>query len=245
MIKAINLNGTITVGVPKDWVRPQDPENTVFGYYKWKDSEHFADGWKEYTVPPYDRLTHKIAGDPIEHDTYFEANIELKSPEEIRAELLQNSEVNKQEKVRVQSDAIALLELMNETDVERVLGNMDVYPVWDVDLPVKNKTDSTNGIPDRLKHFNANNELTLYEVVLSHTTQADWQPKDTPAMFKVVSPEGVIPKWIPPTGAHDAYDIDDEVKYEGFVWTSLINGNTTEPNDFAVTMGWWSKGEAV
>ena len=76
----------------------------------------------------------------------------------------------------------------------------------------------------------------LYKVVQAHTTQADWTPDLTPALWKVVQPEGVIPDWVQPTGAHDAYNIGDKVKFNGNTYESLINSNTYSPTDYPA--GW-------
>ena len=76
----------------------------------------------------------------------------------------------------------------------------------------------------------------LYKVVQAHTTQADWTPDLTPALWKVVQPEGVIPDWVQPTGAHDAYKIGDKVIFDSKVYESLINGNTWSPTGYP--QGW-------
>jgi hypothetical protein len=45
-----------------------------------------------------------------------------------------------------------------------------------------------------------------------------------------------VQEWQPPTGAHDAPNIGDHRWWEGQVWRSLINGNTTEPGS---DPRWW------
>lgn len=76
----------------------------------------------------------------------------------------------------------------------------------------------------------------LYEVVQAHTTQADWTPPEVPALFTAKSAPGVIPAWVQPTGAQDAYAIGDRVTHDnpndgGNIWLyeSKIDANTTEP----------------
>ena len=44
------------------------------------------------------------------------------------------------------------------------------------------------------------------------------------------------PDFIQPTGAHDAYNIGDIVKYNGVLYRSLINGNTYSPDEYPA--GW-------
>jgi hypothetical protein len=42
-------------------------------------------------------------------------------------------------------------------------------------------------------------------------------------------PEGQVPAWVQPTGAHDAYNEDDQVHHNGNLWTSLVDANVWEP----------------
>ena len=49
-------------------------------------------------------------------------------------------------------------------------------------------------------------------------------------------PAETIPDFVQPTGAHDAYNIGDKVKFEGKIYESLINGNTYSPA--AYPLGW-------
>lgn len=76
----------------------------------------------------------------------------------------------------------------------------------------------------------------LYKVVQGHTTQADWTPDLVPALFTVVAPVGVTPAWKQPTGSQDAYNIGDEVMFEGKKYKSLINANTWSPTVYPA--GW-------
>ena len=70
----------------------------------------------------------------------------------------------------------------------------------------------------------------LYKVVQAHTSQADWMPDATPALYTAIGlDEEGYPVWSPPAGAHDAYNIGDIVDYSGILYESLINGNVTVP----------------
>lgn len=82
--------------------------------------------------------------------------------------------------------------------------------------------------------FSLNNQL--YQVLQAHTSQEDWMPDQTPALYKPIAPPTIIPEWVQPTGAHDAYSIGDRVIFEGVVYESLINGNTWSPK--AYPGGW-------
>jgi len=71
----------------------------------------------------------------------------------------------------------------------------------------------------------------LYQCIQDHTTQADWTPDITPALWTIKSAPGIIPAWVQPTGAQDAYDIGDQVTHIEKTWVSGIDANTTVPGE--------------
>lgn len=75
----------------------------------------------------------------------------------------------------------------------------------------------------------------LYKCVQGHTTQSDWTPDTTPALWTKVSVDE-WPEWVQPTGSHDAYNTGDKVTFEGHHYVSLINGNVWSPT--AYPAGW-------
>lgn len=77
----------------------------------------------------------------------------------------------------------------------------------------------------------------LYRVVSEHTSQEDWIPDVTPALYTPIglNDEG-YPVWSQPTGAQDAYMTGDIVDYNGTLYKSLIDGNVYSPDDYPV--GW-------
>ena len=81
-------------------------------------------------------------------------------------------------------------------------------------------------------YFHAGN---LYKVVQAHTTQADWTPDATPALWKrYYAPEAGPQPWVQPAGAHDAYHLGDRVTHNGATWESTVANNVWEPGVF----GW-------
>lgn len=68
----------------------------------------------------------------------------------------------------------------------------------------------------------------LYKVLQPHTTQADWTPDVTPALYAEVSIEE-WPDWEQPLGSEDAYAKDDKVSHAGKHWISQVDGNVWEP----------------
>lgn len=75
----------------------------------------------------------------------------------------------------------------------------------------------------------------LYNVSQAHTTQADWQPSATPALFTKVSLDE-WPLFVHPTGAQDVYNLGDKVTFNGQHYTSLINNNSWSPAEYPA--GW-------
>lgn len=73
----------------------------------------------------------------------------------------------------------------------------------------------------------------LWECLQAHTSQSNWHPADTPALWKEISVEE-WPEWVQPAGAHDAYQTGDKVTHKNRHWVSDVDNNTWEPGVY----GW-------
>ncbi len=73
----------------------------------------------------------------------------------------------------------------------------------------------------------------LYRCVQAHTSQADWTPDVTPALWTPVSIDE-WPEWVQPTGAQDAYNTGDKVSHNEAHWVSTMDANIWEPGVY----GW-------
>ena len=104
---------------------------------------------------------------------------------------------------------------------ETALTGVELFPPWSV-----GKAYATG---DRVQY-----EGTLYKCVQAHTSQADWTPPATPALWTAVSIDE-YPAWVQPTGAHDAYSKGDKVTHSGKRWTSDVDNNTWEPGVYGWT----------
>lgn len=100
------------------------------------------------------------------------------------------------------------------TDAD-ALESVELFPAWAAGVDCK--------VDERLQY-----QGTLYRVVQAHTSQADWTPDQTPALFAVVSLDE-WPEWVQPTGAQDAYNKGDKVTFEGRHYISLIDANVYSP----------------
>ena len=82
-------------------------------------------------------------------------------------------------------------------------------------------------------------EDKLYKCVQAHTSQSDWTPDATPALWVEVAKPGEIPVWKQPTGAQDAYMAGDKVHYptaDDPVYVSTVDNNVWAPD--AYPAGW-------
>ena len=106
-----------------------------------------------------------------------------------------------------------------------------LYPAWE--------TNRAYAVGDILSYgTNRVGDPQLYKVVQAHTSQADWIPGEgTESLYAAfgLDTDG-YPLWSQPSGAHDAYNTDDIVDYEGCLYRSTINGNVWSPTDYP--QGW-------
>ena len=115
----------------------------------------------------------------------------------------------------------ALIEMLAITlDDTTALTGVELFPAW--------VTDTAYAVGNRVQYNGV-----LYKCVQAHTSQADWMPDATPALWVIVSVEE-WPEWIQPTGAHDAYDKDAKVSHNGKHWKNTIDANVYEPGVY----GW-------
>lgn len=124
--------------------------------------------------------------------------------------------------------AIKIRNMMHKAAVslidEDALEAVELFPVW------KSGTDYKSNERIRYKE-------QLYRVVQAHTSQEDWTPDITPALYTEVAEPGTIPVWKQPTGAQDAYMKGDKVHYPDQgdpVYQSTMDYNTYAPNVY----GW-------
>ena len=103
---------------------------------------------------------------------------------------------------------------------ENALTAVELFPMWAI--------GRAYAVDDRVQH-----DGILYKCIQAHSSQADWTPDATPALWVVVSIEE-FPEWVQPTGAHDAYNTGDKVSYNGKRYVCTIDANTYAPDVY----GW-------
>ena len=110
-----------------------------------------------------------------------------------------------------------LAEALND---ETALDNKELFPKWETDF------DYETG--KRVRYGD-----NLYRCVQAHTSQPNWNPSQTPALWTRVFIEE-WPEWIQPSGAQDAYMTGDKVSHSDKHWISTVDYNTWEPSVY----GW-------
>lgn len=109
-------------------------------------------------------------------------------------------------------------------DDETALTGVELFPMWAIGVAY--------AVDDRVQHGG-----TLYKCVQAHTSQENWTPDATPALWVIVTVEE-WPEWIQPTGAQDAYAKDAKVTHNGERWISDVDSNVWEPGVY----GWTKQG---
>lgn len=114
------------------------------------------------------------------------------------------------------------MEFLDDNDA---LEAVTLYPAW--------SGDGVNYEQDYRVKYNG----LLYKVLITHTSQSNWTPANTPSLFaRVLIPDpDVIPDWVQPDSTNP-YMKGDKVRFEGKVYESVIDNNIWSPA--AYPMGW-------
>lgn len=160
----------------------------------------------------------RIIEDELE-ETLKAAKIEIE-------EAAKTAAIEETEKARKQ-----LRNLVKIVDIDpgKLKDLIEIYDKWE---------ESESVEVGEIRHY----EGKLYEVIQAHTTQADWTPNTTPALWKEIAPEvtedgeEIIPEFVQPTGAHNAYKIGEKVLFNDKIYESLIHNNAYSPEVYAA--GW-------
>ena len=158
-----------------------------------------------------------IIGDTSELEDYIEnGNI---NPENEKFKIIFLERENEELKSKVEANLKATRKMVRVDDLtpEELIDIINIYQTWGSGLDVK---------VDEMYKYNGE----LFKVIQAHTTQSDWQPDIVPALFNKIQPPSVIPEWVQPSGAGDAPNTGDRRIYNGEVYESLIDANTTVPD---------------
>ncbi|NRR90672.1 hypothetical protein HSX10_03740 [Winogradskyella undariae] len=235
MTKAITLNGTTIIGVPKKWVRASKPGYEHPAYDTLSDEEHFLDGWKEVITPEFNSETHKL-GELKDYENKFEYDVDPLTQQEIEAnflakqnDLIEDSEANKQQLIQAKTEAKIIEDAQLIEDDTEAIANQALYPFWDennIEVFEGHKYQRIVGL-----------ELHLYKVKVGkgHYTQANWAPENNPSLFTRVGFADEAVPWTSTAASAGEYILGYKVTHNGQTWISIFNGaNAWEPGEY----GW-------
>lgn len=103
---------------------------------------------------------------------------------------------------------------------EDALEAVELFPAW--------QTDTAYDADERIRYGEK-----LFRCVQSHTSQDEWTPDATPALWTEVALPGEIPVWKQPTGAQDAYRVGARVHFptkDDPVYENDVDYNVYAPN---------------
>ena len=113
-----------------------------------------------------------------------------------------------------------VLGILTDEQAETVI---DAFPAWAAGIAYE--------VGKRVRYGGV-----LYRCVQAHTSQADWTPDVAVSLWsRIGDPGDEWPKWVQPTGAHDAYSQGAKVSHGGKHWTSDIDANIYEPGVYGWT----------
>lgn len=118
--------------------------------------------------------------------------------------------------------SIAFVKMAEKGDIDEVTAseNIDFFLEWKTGVNYKANT---------MLQFNG----LLYRVLQDHTSQADWTPDKTLALYKVIGiNENGIPEWSRPISSVDAYMTGDECMFNGVHKRSTIDHNVWSPDEY-------------
>lgn len=111
-----------------------------------------------------------------------------------------------------------------DTQVMEMMAVATVFPSYEVGKKYKAKDVFSYGV-------NGVEDPQLYQVLLEHTSSAEWPPDASPSLYKAIGvTEDGYPEWVQPLGASDAYNTGDIVSYNGVLYKSIMDGNVWPPD---------------
>ena len=141
-------------------------------------------------------------------------------PGKIYAAAMYKPEKTPEVQVEIQQAAVLVAQMQAQslTD-EQAVQVKSIYPAYD-----------PNGV-SYAKDFKTTYNGELYKCLQAHTSQADWNPENSPSLWAKVlaGQEGTgIGEWEQPDSTNP-YMTGDQVTHNGKTWESLVDNNVWEP----------------
>jgi len=212
-------NGQVTkTRLPKTGVLKDG--STVSNYNLLPHEVLIAEGWLPLIdEPPETDEKHRAVRSGYE---IYEDRVEaIYSIEEIIPVPVQSEDLLEQAKIKAQQLAVKSLIQAESLSPDEILEVAALFPAYEI--------GKAYSVGDIFTY-----QRSLYEVIQAHTSQADWLPDSTPALYKNHTPKGEIEDWRQPLGSHDAYMTGDKVLFNGEVYVSIVDNNVWSPDVY----GW-------
>lgn len=122
--------------------------------------------------------------------------------------------------------AIAFAKMAEKGEIDEITANEhnDLFLPW--------STNTSYQVGD-LRNYDG----SLYKCLQAHASQENWTPDVSASLWKSLSiTENGIQEWSQPISALDAYNVGDEVMYNGVHYKSLIDNNVWSPETYS--QGW-------
>ena len=108
---------------------------------------------------------------------------------------------------------VAPIVLADELTDDEIADLVALFPAWSAGVAVT---------ADALYGYDGN----LYKCIQPHTTQAEWTPDATPALWARVAAPGVIDAWVQPYGGSGTYEEGSIVTHGGSTWSNTVAAPT-------------------
>ncbi len=209
--KHLIKNGEIVSSRLPDVFTYEDGTFIYGGYKNLPDSVHYADGWRTEIVPEWDPETQRLGA------LYYNVGMNYVTREVID---LTAEELAQRKESLLQS----LDDNFDYAQIKALL-RMLSKPILESDSVTAQQLEVLTGIYKQYradKYYEKDEvfvcDSTLYKVVQAHTSQADWLPASTPALYvKYQVDNGQILAWDYPV----EYAIDDLVTYNGVTYRCI------------------------
>ena len=184
---------------------------------------------------PYRDFVVSFTGDmtAVDNDILEQRAIEKIAKEFNPAYAFKEIEQKMEEQEKAQKSILETIILSKDLNEAQKKNILDQYEDWEIGVSYK--------AGKKVKHNGK-----VFEVVQPHTSQANWIPSSTPALYKEFlsvkikdeagNESEVVAEFKKPTGAHDAYKQGDKVSFNGQIYQSKNDGNAHSPE--AYPQGW-------
>lgn len=227
-----NKQGQLIIGIPSRWYRKDTPNQVTDMYdVSFKEADYIYDEWVPVIYPEV-KENQKLGSVKEIKDgkgklTQVTYHVVDKSLEELKAEILSNSQNLKSELIQrlMEDEIVGKAQALPD---DEAMQNQAIYPFWEEGVEAKegNKFQRIVGL-----------EIQLFKVKVgkTHTTQANWTPENEQSLFTRVGFKDQAVPWSSTAASAGEYTFGYIVTHKGKTWKSIFQGaNAWAPGEY----GW-------